>query len=911
MTNFQIEFTHPWLLLLLVPALFFALFPYFRLSKKYRKTRNRITSIVLHMLVMVLSISVLSGINFKYELPNTRNELILLVDGSFSGSETEEAKNNFVQAVLNECEPEMRVGIVTFGFNQVYAAPLTTDKSRAYRQYLEAEKPDGSATDIASALQYAGGIFENPQSGKIVLLTDGDETDRSASAVIRTIAASGITVDTVHFPAERNDSEVLITGVTLPDYNVVVEDSFKIGLTLQSSFVGAANVTLLDNGEPVGEPHAIELVSGTQTVEFEHVFHEQGLHALSFEISNDRDTLTQNNIFNSYIYLEVFDDLLIIERNADESAALAEILGEQFNVSVVNVFNEEEMPTELDELRQYDEIILMNIANADMPAGFDSILYSYVNEIGGGLFTVGGNREDGEGGTIANTYDRQDMAGTLYQQMLPVQAIDYTPPVGVVIIIDRSGSMDMRVEGSGGKTKLDLAKEGAMSSLLSLTERDYCSVMTLEDDYNEDLEMTPLPQRAKIEAAIEKIEIGGGTIFTGALERAGAALRGLRSVERRHIILVTDGEPGDSFWTDPINQVGGYGGAIKNNALSGITLSIVAIGVDSKAAQTMKEATELGGGEFYNVWDATTLPGIMREDMDIPQIIAYNPEPFTPKVRDHNSVLNGVDESLLPELGGFYGTKVKSGASVPLMAEYVPVLAQWKFGNGMVASFMCDLNGTWSSEFLESETGRKILNNLVNCLFPVKNIKPGAIDTRMTEENYITSLSVYASLEESETLEITVTEQTGTAQPSVQKFNPTVTDGFGKVEFVITNPGVHEIAVQIKNADGSVAESYTTYKSFSYSQEYNVFTDDEENARLLELIAARGGGAVVSSAQPWKIFDDFQHTLEHEFDPRWAFIIAALALFLLDIAVRKFKFKWLHEIVRDRKLKKELGQNKK
>ena len=280
-------------------------------------------------------------------------------------------------------------------------------------------------------------------------------------------------------------------------------------------------------------------------------------------------------------------------------------------------------------------------------------------------------------------------------------------------------------------------------------------------------------------------------------------------------------------------------------------------------------------------------------------------------MRDHNSVLNGVDDSLLPELGGFYGTKVKSGASVPLMAEYVPVLAQWKFGNGMVASFMCDLNGTWSSEFLESETGRKILDNLVNCLFPVKNIKPGAIDTRMTEENYITSLSVYASLEESETLEITVTEQTGTAQPSVQKFTPTVTDGFGKVEFVITNPGVHEIAVQIKNVDGSVAESYTTYKSFSYSQEYNVFTDEEENARLLELISARGDGAVVSSAQPWKIFDDFQHTLEHEFDPRWAFIIAALALFLLDIAVRKFKFKWLHEIVRDRKLKKELGQNKK
>lgn len=58
-------------------------------------------------------------------------------------------------------------------------------------------------------------------------------------------------------------------------------------------------------------------------------------------------------------------------------------------------------------------------------------------------------------------------------------------------------------------------------------------------------------------------------MFTGAIERAGAALRGLRNVERRHIILVTDGEPSDALWTDPINQVGGYGGAIKTTLRPG------------------------------------------------------------------------------------------------------------------------------------------------------------------------------------------------------------------------------------------------------------------------------------------------------------------------------------------------------
>lgn len=36
MHDFQIVFSHPWLLLLLIPALALTLIPYFMLSKKYR-----------------------------------------------------------------------------------------------------------------------------------------------------------------------------------------------------------------------------------------------------------------------------------------------------------------------------------------------------------------------------------------------------------------------------------------------------------------------------------------------------------------------------------------------------------------------------------------------------------------------------------------------------------------------------------------------------------------------------------------------------------------------------------------------------------------------------------------------------------------------------------------------------------
>ena len=66
MHNFRLVFSiSPWLMLLLIPAVAIALIPHFRLSKKYRRTRNRITSLVLHLLVMFFSISVLAGLGIS------------------------------------------------------------------------------------------------------------------------------------------------------------------------------------------------------------------------------------------------------------------------------------------------------------------------------------------------------------------------------------------------------------------------------------------------------------------------------------------------------------------------------------------------------------------------------------------------------------------------------------------------------------------------------------------------------------------------------------------------------------------------------------------------------------------------------------------------------------------------------
>ena len=60
-------------------------------------------------------------------------------------------------------------------------------------------------------------------------------------------------------------------------------------------------------------------------------------------------------------------------------------------------------------------------------------------------------------------------------------------------------------------------------------------------------------------------------------------------------------------------------------------------------------------------------------------------------------------------------------------------------------------------------------------------------------------------------------------------------------------------------------------------------------------------------SDPVEVFSYFVRFLPRETDPRMVFLIIAMVCLLLDVAVRKFKFKWINEIVRDRRAMKTLG----
>jgi len=277
-------------------------------------------------------------------------------------------------------------------------------------------------------------------------------------------------------------------------------------------------------------------------------------------------------------------------------------------------------------------------------------------------------------------------------------------------------------------------------------------------------------------------------------------------------------------------------------------------------------------------------------------------------------------------LDGFYGTKLKSSADLVIEGEFnVPIYAQWKYGKGMVGSFMCDLNGTWSGKFMSDPNGRQLIVNVVRNLMPVSNIRPNEISVALKEYNYINQMSVFAGLAENEKVvgEIVKVDGTERTPISLNEVNEVAegesdailitqplgpANAYTRLTLIVKERGVYKITLNKLNAKGETVATYQSYKTFSYSKEYDTYVDPENRVdyeALMARWAERGEGVMVEDVtDPYEVFESFITEIHKVFDPRFIFIIIAIILFLLDICVRKFKFKWPHEIIRDYREKK-------
>jgi uncharacterized membrane protein len=309
-------------------------------------------------------------------------------------------------------------------------------------------------------------------------------------------------------------------------------------------------------------------------------------------------------------------------------------------------------------------------------------LQTYVRDLGGGLVAVGGPHAYGVGGWYA----------TPLEETLPVDVtihdLERFPPMAIVVVIDKSGSMAVQ---EGGVQKIRLAGEAAARVAELITPLDEITVIAFDDRPVDVIGPLPGSRRDEVIARVVRLQAGGGGIYVR--ESLQEALRALAGSERsvRHVILLADG-------SDAEHQAGVPALVESEIAGEGITLSTVAIG-EGQDLPFLQGIAALGNGRYHFTDRAATLPVIFAEETQLAMRSYVVEEPFFPHRVSAGPMLSGIEA--VPRLAGYVATTAKPAGRVVLATHQDdPLLASWQYGLGRAVAWTSDATGRWAQRWV-------------------------------------------------------------------------------------------------------------------------------------------------------------------------------------------------------------------
>lgn len=520
---------------------------------------------------------------------------------------------------------------------------------------------DTGATDVARALQVAAGSG----AGRIVLISDGHESRGTALQ-----ALPGVPVDTLAVaPLDNLSAEaLLLPGRASPGETVeglAVLNSDRAGRVRLHVSAGGVSLPAVERDVPAGR----------STVPFEFTAPPSGSVRLDVLAEPDWKQPQADDRLRSELQVSEQPPVLVIG-----DPALANLLAASGIPAVTG------SPGDVAAPLPYSAVAIRGAAR-DFTAGQHELLRQYV-ENGGGLLMTGGPDSFGFGGWFR----------TPVEETLPVTTDLRTeveiPLVALVLIIDRSQSMS-----AGNPSRLELAKEGAISVVELAFEQDLLGLLAFSDRSEWIFRLRPATERGKREMLelILGLATSGGTILGPAYTEAIEVLEA-EEAAIKHIIILSDGKLYDGRGPFSTNAVD-FGGVAGSAAASGITTSTIALGGDADFEQLSLIAAA-GGGRYYEALDTRTLPRIFTSEALVATRSLLREEAFEPVVHEH--VLSAFTGTA-PTVGAYVATAARPDSELLLEGlAGEPVLSVTRSGLGRTAVLTTDLNG-WAPALLADD----------------------------------------------------------------------------------------------------------------------------------------------------------------------------------------------------------------
>jgi uncharacterized membrane protein len=566
--------------------------------------------------------------------------------------------------------------------------------------------------------------------------------------------------------------------------------------------------------------------------------------------------------------------VLIVDFDEAKARPLAEALrGEKIDVEVRGALG---VPRSLEDLQQYDLMMLSDISALALSREQMELYRRWVQDFGGGFVMLGGENSFGVGG-----YYR-----TPIEQMLPVRMEhddrQDTPSVALLVVLDRSGSMAAQVQG---QTKMSLANQGAALALNVLQPRDYFGVLAVDTRSHTIAPLQQHASKAPIEQQILRITAGGGGIYVyTSLAESFQLLRDLPA-RIKHVILFSDAADAEEKNAGDMGDgTPGSGSSLdlaSAMVAAKITTSVVALGAETdKDTPFLRQLAERGNGRFYLTSDATTLPQIFStETMKVAQSSLVE-EPFLAVPAAKSAMTAGVDWPQAPLLLGYNATKPKPTADLLLATERgEPLLATWRYGLGQAAAFTSDAKSRWAGEWLSWPGYGKFWTQLVRGLMRKSDQASFQVTTREAGDRL--TLTIDAITPEGAFRNQLPIQVTALGANEAREMQGAVQEGPGRYTASFRLPLEGTTIFNISSPDlpdGSYSFGHTR----SYPREFLSSTTDEP---FLRRLAELGGGQF--APEPAALFArPAEASLRRQDVTKWL-LMAALVLLPLDIWLRR------------------------
>lgn len=840
----DLRIDQPIFLLLFIPLLGYFLWTWWQ-HRSILKKEHQVVFIIRIFAVMLIMFAIASP--YVY-MPVKEEQVLFLIDRSASMAGTEDEAVKFIEESLKVKKENHAVGIYSFASNFQTEAMLS--KTVEHVPTL-GEMREVDETDMEQALQLASSIAGKEKAARIVLLSDGLQTKGEVLESIAKLAGSKISVDVVPLGREFLH-DVSIRSFTTPQMAYQGEEQ-QFVTEIESTNETSGELLLYENDQLIFR-EKVQLQKGKNVFTYRHKGSREGLAKYEAVIQADEDTILENNKLTSVTMVQSTPRLLIVTHR-EEGSPIAKILNpSSIPFDEVSV---EELPSSLSYMLKYNAIIFDNVPAYLVGEAKMGVIEQAVKNFGVGFMMVGGENSFGLGGYFKTPIEK------LLPVEMEVQGKHQIPSLGLVLVIDRSGSMT--------GMKMDLAKEAAVRSVELLRDGDTFGLIAFDSKPWEIVKTEPLVNREQVINTILSIPADGGTEIYPALSLAFQNLSGL-TLQRKHIILLTDGQSATS---------GDYDGLIESGKREKITLSTVAIGDDADR-RLLEYLSELAGGRFYDAVDETAIPSVLSRETSMISRTYIEDHPFYPSIY-RSEGWNHLFEEGVPQMNAYIGTTAKGTARVIAESEKGdPVLAEWQYGLGRTIAFTSDSTGVWSGDWARWNQWSDFWHTAVSRLLPSYN--EIAYDIRMDGDG---SFIITDPTNQAAFIDVAAVDEIGNELDV--HLEPIAAN---KVRALVdAKPGL--VFFRISKGD----EVYQAGFTVPYNREFDL---QPPNETLLKEIAERTGGKLIE--EPHEVFREFNRQGATRQSISSILLFAGLVLFFIDITIRRFGWKFFRQVVQPKKL---------